>query len=262
VRIVFDQATAVAAGVGARLIAPVTAIVTRFRWVRLLHAEGQTYTADAFAEAADPRLRRLAERLSGAALVRLSAALWRGREWPDVLGLSLRFFGQPKARPEAPSRQDLFLASAPGIVGLPLGLLTTDPHDFLVNRYHGLAPFEVDGIGRLRLRAGWSQPAPPATSRFERLMAAVVEERAELALETRVRDDTEWRSLLRLRLRVPAMLDEHRCRFSPFNDRAGLRAAGLVHSLRRAPVTVAQKVRAAPTPTGDARGHENWRNAR
>ena len=251
-----DKVAEAAGRFGGVLLSPAVAIATRLRGVRLLHAEGQTYTADAFADAGELRLRPLAERLSGAALVRLSAALWRGREWPDILGLSLRFFGRPKVRPDATGIQDLLLATAPSVAGLPLGFVTTDPHDFLANRYNGLAPFDLDGAGHVSLRAGWHQPAPAGNSRFERLMAAVVTERAEMLLELRAEAAPRWTSLLRIRLRVPTLFDDRTTRFSPFNDTAGLRPTGFVHALRRAPYSAGQEASGARMPADAGKGLE------
>ena len=240
-----DKVAVAAGDLGGLVLSRAVALATRLGGVRLLHAEGQTYTADAFAEPGESHMRPLAEELSGAALVRLSAALWRGREWPDVLGLSLRFFGRPKARPDAGGVQDLLLTTAPSFLGLPLGFLSTDPHDFLANRYNALAPFEARHVGSVRVRAAWRQPSPRGSDRFERLMAAVVTERAELSLELQSRDSGDWVRLLRIRLRVPTQLDECRSRFSPFHEGAALRPVGFVQALRRAPCAAGHDARGA-----------------
>lgn len=243
------QSMAEAAGRAAGwLLAPAVALATRVRGARLLHAEGQTYTADAVPHPGERRLSPLAERLAGAALVRLSAAVWRGREWPDVLGLGLRFFGRPKARPDAQGIQDVLLATAPSLLQLPLGFVTTDPHDFLANRYNGLAGFDVDGVGRVQLRASWPSPSPAGRGRFDRLMSAVVTERAQLALDLRSESDEQWTRLLSVKLRVPAALDESRLRFSPFNDGGGLRPAGFIQALRVGPYRAGQDARRADVP--------------
>jgi hypothetical protein len=209
-------------------------LARRLRAVRLFHGEGQTYMGEAIADTGDRRLLPLATRLQGPALVRLAAALWRRREWPDLLGLGVRLFGRRRAARHAACVQDLLLATVPSAWRAPLGLLATDPHDFLANHYHALGMLAVDGVGPARVRARWRTPSPAGADRLDRLMTAVAEGLAHARLELQPRGSQEWLPLLALELRVPAAVEEDELRLSHFNDAGGLRASGLLQALRPA----------------------------
>ncbi len=218
-----------------RALAPFRALAAGLRAVRVFHRDGQTYMAQARVRTRERRLLAVAARLEGAALVRLSAALWR-REWPDLLGLGVRFFGHGRARPGAPAVQDLLLASAPSLLRAPLALLSTDVHDFLANRYHGIGSVAVDGLGPARVRARWRTPSPAGADRLDRLTAAVAEDLAEALVEVQPRRSQEWLPLVAVELRIPAAVADEELRLSPFNDRGGLHPLGLLQALRFAPL--------------------------
>lgn len=219
----------------ARAVSPMAALAVKVRGVRVLHREGQTYMGRAEVNTRERRLLAVAARLEGAALVRLTAALWRRREWPDLLGLGIRFFGRGGAPPHAPALQDLLLTSAPSLLGLPLGLVSTEVHDFLANRYHGLGRVEVDGLGPARLRARWRTPSPAGVDRLDRLTAAVAEDLAQALLELQPEGSAGWLPFLAVELRLPVAVEDGELQLSRFNDRGGLHPRGLLQALRFAP---------------------------
>lgn len=230
------------------LAAPVVGWATRVRDARLFHAEGQLYDALAEPAGADAELRAVSRTLAGPVLVRVSAGLWRGVELPDVLGLSLRFHGEAAPVPAQADAQDLLFVSASSLLALPLAFLTTDPHDYMANRYDALATFVIKGAGRARLRARWA-PHPAATgSRAQRLERAVAKRRAVVLIELCREGETEWRAILRVRLTGRSEVDQNSLGFSPFQDGAGIRPTGFVHALRVGTYFAGQRARGAQPP--------------
>jgi len=168
--------------------------------------------------------------------------------------------GRP-AGPGAPGVQDLLLATARSLLGLPLGLAHTDPHDFLANEYGG-AGFEAEGLGPVRLRALCAGRSPQGPDRYARLAAAVARGHARLGLELRLEGSRDWLRLVDVELREAADLDERALRFSPFRAEAGLRPAGFWQAMRVGPYRVAQTARGACVPAEEASPARGRRHAR
>src|SRR5512140_1686356 len=231
------------------LAAPAVGWATRLRGARLFHADGEVYDALAGPSGGDAGLRAVARRLAGRVLVRVSAGLWRGTELPDVLGLSMRFHGDAAPVPAQPEAQDLLFVSASSLLGLPLAFLTTDPHDYMVNHYDALATFAIRDAGLARLRARW-EPHPATTgSRAQRLERAVAKRRAVVLIELCREGETEWRTILRVRLTGPSAVDQNSLGFSPFQDGGGIRPTGFVQALRVGIYFAGQRARGALAPT-------------
>ena len=129
--------------VGGWALAPVTAAVAAARHSRVFHPDGVVFEVVIQPTAEDPDLWRLAKRLEGTGIARLSSALWKGdKEWIDNLGLALRFGDD----------QDLLFATIRSPWTTVLAALRTKFHDFLANDFYAVSPFRVDGIGRVRWR--------------------------------------------------------------------------------------------------------------
>lgn len=226
------------------LWAPLTGAISRARHARMFHPEGVVYSAEVSA-LVDTEFGTLARRLSGPGLVRLSSAWWRGgRELPDALGLALRLHRDPPSAVPAPGDQDLLFATIRHPWTLPFAPLTTHVHDFLANDYYGVAPFEIDGIGRAWLRAVSAGNSPSASDRAGRLRRAVETGEAVFLLELR-RPGARWQPLATVRLVAPAPIDQERLRFSPFRDGRGISPSGFVHGLRRGTYFTSQLARPA-----------------
>lgn len=229
--------------VGAAL-APLTAAASRARRARMFHPDGIVLRAVAEPHPASPELRALAERLSGPALARFSSALWRGgREWPDVLGVALRFGWDGEQ-----GNQDLLLATIRYPWTMPFSPFATNFRSFLWNHYHAVSPFEVPGLGRakLRLRSPRLGNGTRAT-RSEHLHSVVRAGRAAFTLELRASSASllarRWQPLLDVQLLAPVEVDQSALRFSPFNDAAGLKPVGFVHAIRVAAYAASQRAR-------------------
>jgi hypothetical protein len=238
------------------LLAPLAGGASLLRHGRVLHPSGVLYRADV--EPIEPEgqggqqgsVGEVSRRLAGAALVRLSSALWRHREWTDVLGVAIRLrspddparLTSPRAEP---GDQDLLLATIRRPWTLLLAPWTTQQHDFLANDYYGVSPFEVDGYGRVEWRLVTSRPgtSEPGGDREARLERDVRAGRAELRLEMRSLGSEmahRWLPVVRIRLVERVVLDEEALRFSPFLDGRGIRPYGFIHALRHATYAASQ----------------------
>lgn len=223
-------------------LAPLFGVGSYLRQARFFHPSGVCYRADVV-PASGP-LHSLGERLGPAALVRLSGAWWRGHEWPDVLGVAVRFQDTPGAAPTA-ADQDLLLATIPLPVLTPVAPLWTNVHDFLDNTYYGVSPFEVTAVGSLRFRLRPAAPAPAGTDRNSRLAAAAAAGTAVLQLQAQDAPGATFYPVAELRLTTELAVDQEALRFSPFREGRGLVPRGFVHGLRRAVYFFSQAARPA-----------------
>jgi hypothetical protein len=225
------------------MLAPITAAMSKAREARMFHPDGLVYVANVQPSARTADLQRLAERLGERALVRLSSALWRKpHEWPDVLGMALRFG-------DGPDRQELLLATIRFPWTMPFAPLATNFHSFLWNHYHAVSPFEVDGVGIVKFRLRSPRLSNRGRlSRAEHLRQTVADRRAVYELELRRLSEPplsrHWEPVARIALEQPWRdLDQQALRFSPFRDGAGVRPIGFVHALRVAAYAASQRAR-------------------
>jgi hypothetical protein len=231
---------------GGRLLAPVTGALSSARRARMFHPDGVVYSATVSPCTVDPRLASLAESLSGSALVRFSSALWRANhEWPDVLGVALRFGARQGA---LGAEQDLLLATIRFPWTMPFAPLATDFRSFLWNHYHAVSPFEVAGIGAMKFRLRSPRLHNSSTlSRAEHLRLACAGGEASFELQARRLDvsvlERRWSSVVKLELRELVLVDQAALRFSPFRTGRGIRPFGFVHALRAAAYAASQDAR-------------------
>lgn len=242
------------------LLAPFAGLVALVRRARTFHPEGAVFHATVEPLAEGGALGRLARRLQGKAIVRLSSAWWRGgKEWPDVLGVAVRFNGD----------QDLLAATVRSPWTTLLAPLTTLTHDFLANDYYAVSPFVLEGLGRAKLRLRSLRherhapdPGDEGLDRAARLVRAVADGRAILRLEARALPQTnglvawvrsalagtaldgggKWVPIADIRLRARA-IEQKSLRFSPFHSGRGIKPTGFVHALRAATYAMSQAVR-------------------
>src|SRR5690606_18053871 len=109
-------------------LAPLFGIASAFREASALHPRGVCFLAQVTpAKALAPPLADLARRLSGQALVRHSAGLWRQdhRLLPDLLGCAIRFRATPPWEAITGANQDLLLATARAPSALALDAIKT-----------------------------------------------------------------------------------------------------------------------------------------
>lgn len=229
-------------------LAPIAAALSGARQARMFHPDGLVLGATVESCAAQPDLARVAERLAGNALVRFSSALWRGNhEWPDVLGVAIRF-GWTALASDTSREQDLLLATIRFPWTMPFAPFATNFRSYLWNHYHAVSPFEVEGVGRVKIRLrsprlgnGTSQ------SRAHHLLASVGTGQASFELQLRRLGPSpfarRWEPVARLNLIAPLEIDQAALRFSPFRAGAGLEPIGFVHALRLAAYAASQDSR-------------------
>ena len=222
--------------------------ISKQRHARALHAEGICLRAEVVPVRIDPPFLALSERLAGRALVRLSTATWRGgREWPDILGASVRFRRDAPLTEEAsPDDQDVLFATLRHVWTLAPAFLTTHVHDWLQNDYYGLGPFTVQGLGRAKLRLASQRGPQRRGSRVWRLREAMYEGQALLTFEVLPLEHElprTWTPLADISLHEEVMLDPVRLRFDPFRDGLGIRPRGFLHAMRRPIYRQSQKGR-------------------
>jgi hypothetical protein len=234
-------------------LAPLTAAVSARRRARMFHPEGVAYRAEVVPASDALGVAAAADRLTGTALARFSTALWRGgREWPDVLGVALRFDG-----PDS-SQQDLLLATIRFPWTMPFAPLATRVHGFTWNHYHAVSPFELDGIGPVKLRLRSPRIANHAVrTRAQHLSDLTAEGRARFVLEFRRLAlpflSRHWQPLVSVKLLESVHVDQQALRFSPFRDGAGIHPIGFVHALRVAAYRASQDAR--PASEAEATAH-------
>jgi hypothetical protein len=215
----------------------------------MFHPDGVLYEAEVIGCGESRDLATLGERLAGSAIARLSSAWWRGKDWPDVLGFALRF-RSPDSQPLAPrsTDQDLLLATVRFPWTTPFAPLATRFSSFLWNHYHAVSPFEVPGVGRVKLRLRSPRiKNHEGIARAEHLRRTTSESRARWVLEARRLDRSpllrRWEPVAEVRLLRPIQVDQAALRFSPFRSGRGLAPVGFVHFLRAAAYAASQRAR-------------------
>ncbi|MGZ3438934.1 MAG: hypothetical protein ACXVDD_05445 [Polyangia bacterium] len=231
-------------------LAPLVFLAALVRRARAFHPDGVVWRADVVATfRGDGPLARVAQRLAGPALARLSPAMHRaGGGERDVLGLGVRF--------GAAGEQDLLLATFDGFQPAQLrrAMQETDAHDYLHNEYRAVSPYRVDGSGvvvMLRARGDGDPPrndGPPrddGPKRDERLARAVAAGRALLHVEARAAEDAQasWLPLVDVALVTRSSVTQAALRLSPLRDGLGLRGAGIYAGIRWAVYPVSQLAR-------------------
>lgn len=225
-------------------MAPVTAGVAAVRHSRMFHPDGVVLKTRVESVATDPALLKLAERLEGPALARLSSAWWKAeKEWMDALGFALRFRSTEEVGVDThEGDQDLLFATIRTPWTVLAAALTTQVHDFLANDYYAVSPFKVEGVGRVRWRLVSARPTVHGERRLEKLRDAVRNGTAVFTLECK-RAGRAYEPLARVKLEEEVQLDQRRLRFNPFLCGRQIVPASFVHRLRPGAYAGSQKTR-------------------
>jgi hypothetical protein len=204
------------------LSAPITGGVAWLRRARMFHPRGLVHRVDVRLDTkvADD-LRQAATRLAGTGFIRLSSAWWKTGEKPDLLGVGIRIGDD----------QDLLFATARSLVTLLPATLTTDVHDFLANDYFAMAPFELEGVGRVKMMLKSRGKSPEGPNREQRLLAAL--EAGQAGFELMVSRGGDYEPFVHVWIGEALELDEEKIRLTPENAGRGLRPVGFVNAARR-----------------------------
>jgi hypothetical protein len=230
--------------VGAAWALPVAAI-SAARHARMFHPRGVLAHAHVtpYSSIADDDVAR---RFTGHALVRLSGATSKHDvERHEVLGIGLRLASRPITGPEpSAGDQDLLFATILSPLAMPIAPFLTRSGDFLDNHYYAVAPFAIEGFGRVKLRLSpIVRSEQRAGGRRQRLERAIAEHRAVFMLEMRKTFELRWAPLGELVLDGPSEIDQEALRFDPFRSGRGIEPVGFVHAIRRYVYAASQRVR-------------------
>ncbi len=220
------------------ILAPWAALGSLARNARLFHPDGVVYWANIEPIVQEGIHGEFAKRLRGPALVRFSGGVWRNeKEWPDVLGIAIRFVSSKSARVQtpAPGDQDLLFVTSRRSMLLPLAPLFTNTHDFLANDYHALLPFAVDDIGRVKFRIVAMRIPAQTGKRREKLAARVAAGTAVFRIEMKVMKlGAKWREVATVDIREKANVDQKALAFYPFRSGRGIVPVGAMQMIRAA----------------------------
>ncbi len=151
------------------------------------------------------------------AILRMTSAMWKKKEWRDVLGISIRFGGI----------QDLLFASFKHPWQTPFGPFLTKYHDFFYNDYFAVSPFEVNGkIVYFKLQAEDFKDING--SREEKLRSNIGFAKMILLMGR----DKEWSRVAEISLLEEIIIDQEELRMSPFRTGLDINPKGFVHHLR------------------------------
>jgi hypothetical protein len=180
------------------------------RSARIFHAQGVVFTG-----------RVESDFYTGDILLRFSSALWGYREWPDVLGLALRF--GPEENP-----QDLLFVTTNRVFKLPFNILTSHHQDFMKNQFFSITPFDYMGE-RVKFRVSPLSEGV-GVNRREKLNYLIGRGEAKLRLEV-CRDD-KWKECGQIQILQENSLEQNALEFSPFHSGLGIKPLGFVNYLR------------------------------
>lgn len=178
------------------------------------------------------------------AIVRFSGAWWKSREWPDVLGVTIRFRETAITDENSlPGDQDLLFASFRRPWQMFAAPFFTEYEDFLANNYFAVSPFELrDGrIVDFMLDPGRGHRTQG--TREEKLQSSVLAGSAILRLMMKEREEKSWKLVARITLLEEVALDQEALRFHPFRCMPGIRPYGFLHHLRFVTYRMSQRVR-------------------
>jgi len=207
-----------------RVIAPLTGVGASLRRSRLFHPKGKVYRVTIEPNVLDFRevgMQKLAERITGQGVARLSNAWWKNRpDLLDVLGFAIRFTD--------PENQDLLFATIRHPLTTLLAPLSTNQHCFFANDFYAVSPFFIEGVGMAKLRL--RRPIRPEDMSFTLELQRLDEFRRK------------WRSLAIVRVNERLAIPQNKLRFDPFRAGRGIHPYGFVHFIRKGAYAASQRV--------------------
>lgn len=191
------------------------------RQARVFHPHGQLFEAKVESEVFYPH-----------AIVRFSSAWWKFKEWPDILGITVRFNQLPSVSMiNIESHQDLLFCSFSNWWNFPLAPLLTNHKDYFKNEYFAVLPFLHKGeIKRFKLIP--KNSVQTKGSRAEKLQEAVLEGEAIFILQEMTNSKNSWKSIAELKLTRALNYDQEALRFNPFQNGLNIKPVGFVQHLR------------------------------
>lgn len=216
---------------------------------RIIHRSGVVYSGRIVppSQVAAGAHAELAARLAGPAMVRFSGSVHAAEDKEDALGISMRLHClTPPSSPYCQGDQDLFFITATSLAWRKLraGVVRTQRHDFLANTYWAVAPYEVEGIGRVSLRLIPSGGGGEGVDRMDRLQRAIQRDEARLRLEVAPLGSSAYVAVAEIHLghRLSHEMDSA-LQLVPGSSGRGLRPSGFLQGMRVVPYATNQFVR-------------------
>jgi hypothetical protein len=177
-------------------------------------------------------------------LIRFSSGWWKYKEWPDVLGISLRLSESP-VRNIVPLKndRDFLFASFRHPWELPVAPFFTDHHDYLANSYYAISPFRLKSGEYVEFMIDPSRGNRTTGTREEKLTGNVMSGKVILRLLMKTEKQESWKLIGRIRVRDESDMDQEALRFHPFLTGRDLRPAGFIQHLRYGTYRLSQWVR-------------------
>jgi hypothetical protein len=197
-----------------------TAAISFIRQARTFHPRGLAFVA----QVTPLQGNAFSESLRGQAIVRLSSAWWKNKEWRDVLGLALRIH-----------KQDLLLATITHPWTLPVSAFFTKYHDFLKNNYYGVSHFSIPGQKKVKIRLAPKNQKPKKPSdlsRTEQIKLDVKTGNALFLFQVSPLWKTNWTSVAEIQLTGVLDINPEELKFSPFQNGLQIVPRGFIHHLR------------------------------
>ena len=190
-----------------------TGLISFLRSSRMFHPRGVVFGAEV-----DSKF------LPEKALVRFSSAWWKNKEWPDALGISIRFHEDNKI-------QDLLFASFSSPLLLFISPFITNFKDYLENMYYGVGFFQRDGrIVKYQIHPIRTEKIQG--SRKQRLEHDYLQGETTLELLEEDQETKESKVIASIRLVERLEIDQEQIRFSPFRNDFNILPRGYLQYLR------------------------------
>ncbi len=233
-----------AAGVAALPAASVATILLR---KRLFHGVGRHYRATVTPLATDGASGKVARRLAGEALIRVSGGLPFALDDTrrDVLGFAMRFHeaGTPGHQP-GPGDQDLVMASFKTLPTIAKGFATSDTRHVLHNTFRTAQVYTDVDLGRVEFRVLPERQIGEGDNGFDRLDHVVSNGGASMVFAWRPWSEPDaWTDLLELKLVQTLDHADDATHFDPFRSGRGIEPAGFWGGLRKVVYPVARRLR-------------------
>ncbi|MES2526213.1 MAG: hypothetical protein V4598_03975 [Bdellovibrionota bacterium] len=185
------------------------------------------------------------------AMIRFSGAWWKTREWPDVLGITIRLSKRKINSTNAgPDDQDLLLASFRRPWEMFIAPFTTEHHDFQENSYYAISPFTINLGTIVDIMVEPTSGSRTSGTREEKLTGNVLAGNVVLRVLMKERKKKGWRMIARIRVMEEMYLDQEALRFHPFQANE-LRPYGFLQYLRYGPYKMSQWVRPGKEVSGE-----------
>lgn len=217
-----------------KVLSAATYIGSALRDARIFHPEGELLRSVAEIETDDPLLKRVARKLSGPALLRFSAGIFRDEESHfDILGCALRLGWKPQKPLDEHGVQDLVLGTFKSILTLPFAPLTTNTHDYLANIYYSVTPYRAEQLGKVEFRLQ-GEGSEQEGKRTDNLHKALEGDGGVMHLQIR-REAwmATWEPLLTIRLQEVVTFPDERLFFTPFHDGKKIHPVGFINYIRK-----------------------------